>query len=722
MLNIELDGKFCPLERIIMKSLCNIYCVFTLVVLIGMPDLLIAKTWIVDQKNPDAKDTNIGSEQSPLLTINRAAQLAEPGDTVEIFPGVYRERVAPARGGIAEKRIVYRAVYRNTVIVKGSDVWKPKWEKVKGVSCALYKAQIDLDLFENWRPHRDPRLATTPSPFHEEIIPSNGQDKLLIADKLKGTSLTIQARPVQGNNWTAVIGQIYADACPLLQLLSMEDVQAIPGSYMVDEDGDYIFVHLPQSTTSVDEVNWEITTREKIFAPFIRGLGYIVLDGLIFEHAANQAPWPSVGAVSVRNGHNWILRHCTIRQTQSVGLDIGGEWFDGKRLFGDKPNSHDHLIEDCLIYDHGLTGIYGYEVHDCILRRNEIYNNNRLGFTQSLNARWEEYAGVKLLHAYRNRIEDNYIHDNYAFGLWLDNQWAGTRISRNLISDNQFGGIFIEYGRSPDTPLMIDNNIILFTDEGSGIYCHDASDVKVVRNLLYANKDYGLWMWAVSPRGGKHGGANNNVAWGNVFYGNGVGNVGYPAHGQINQNNQSDYNLFANKTWARSADVATFSLHESYSNPAVTRQDVAHQIADKLKGTNGVNADLSYEFWRSQPSRALTFSQWQAVTGNDNYSISSAAFKKSLYRPQLCQLEFIPNETWQQIAVPPYQDVELDYFGKPYPADEKTVPGPFVLLDSDFKRVVEFVSFGRDSDKDLISKISQQKGRQCLTLWPKVGQ
>ncbi|HZA73576.1 MAG TPA: DUF1565 domain-containing protein, partial [Propionibacteriaceae bacterium] len=40
-----------------------------------------------------------GSPDQPLRTISRAAALAEPGDTVVVHGGEYREWVKPQRGG-----------------------------------------------------------------------------------------------------------------------------------------------------------------------------------------------------------------------------------------------------------------------------------------------------------------------------------------------------------------------------------------------------------------------------------------------------------------------------------------------------------------------------------------------------------------------------------------------------------------------------------------------
>ena len=43
-------------------------------------------------------DANTGAADSRLRTIQRAADLAKPGDVVIVHGGVYRERISPPRG------------------------------------------------------------------------------------------------------------------------------------------------------------------------------------------------------------------------------------------------------------------------------------------------------------------------------------------------------------------------------------------------------------------------------------------------------------------------------------------------------------------------------------------------------------------------------------------------------------------------------------------------
>ena len=58
-----------------------------------------------------------GSEDEPLLTINKAASLALPGDTVIVHEGVYREEINDTCVFRAEDRRHFRV--RNIYVVDG---------------------------------------------------------------------------------------------------------------------------------------------------------------------------------------------------------------------------------------------------------------------------------------------------------------------------------------------------------------------------------------------------------------------------------------------------------------------------------------------------------------------------------------------------------------------------------------------------------------------------
>ena len=93
------------------------------VVLLQLPGQGVGKVYVVSGQHTQASDDNPGTAAEPFKTINYAAQIAQPGDTVLVHAGVYRERVTPAQGGRAGQPIVYQAAPGEDVILKGSELW-----------------------------------------------------------------------------------------------------------------------------------------------------------------------------------------------------------------------------------------------------------------------------------------------------------------------------------------------------------------------------------------------------------------------------------------------------------------------------------------------------------------------------------------------------------------------------------------------------------------------
>jgi alpha-L-arabinofuranosidase len=73
--------------------------------------------------SPGGNDANPGTAGAMLKTISAAANLAQPGDTVTVHAGTYRERINPPRGGTSDAaRIVYQAASGEAVTIKGSEI------------------------------------------------------------------------------------------------------------------------------------------------------------------------------------------------------------------------------------------------------------------------------------------------------------------------------------------------------------------------------------------------------------------------------------------------------------------------------------------------------------------------------------------------------------------------------------------------------------------------
>lgn len=100
----------------------------------------------------DGSDADPGTRASPFRTIQRAADLAQPGDTIIVHAGTYRERVNPPRGGESDrKRIVYQAAEGAKVEIKGSEVVKG-WTKVQD---DVWKVTLPNSFFGGFNPYAD---------------------------------------------------------------------------------------------------------------------------------------------------------------------------------------------------------------------------------------------------------------------------------------------------------------------------------------------------------------------------------------------------------------------------------------------------------------------------------------------------------------------------------------------------------------------------------------
>src|SRR5206468_6818857 len=84
--------------------------------------------YYVDNRSPNSDDNGPGDKARPFRTINKAAQLLQPGERVIIAAGIYRECVRPARGGTGPTQMIsYEAAPGAKVIIKGSEVLKDGW-------------------------------------------------------------------------------------------------------------------------------------------------------------------------------------------------------------------------------------------------------------------------------------------------------------------------------------------------------------------------------------------------------------------------------------------------------------------------------------------------------------------------------------------------------------------------------------------------------------------
>lgn len=633
--------------------------------LLLMPTVSLAqRTLWVDTHAPEMADSNLGTETQPFKTINAAAQVAEPGDTVRVRAGTYRERVVPARGGTVESPIVYEAEPGAEVEIKGSEWWSTPWSS-DARNPRVFSSRIPMDVF-----------ADIPNPYR-------------IGISIAARDGRIVARPVQEDArdkpWPRTLGQVFVKGEPLTQVESMALMRRMEGSWIVSADGGTLHIHLP-GTQSPDILlpTLEWTVRNRLFAPHRRGLGHIHVRGFTFLHCANQGPFPQGGAVSTRTGRNWVIEGNTIRFAKTVGLDIGSETWDAANLDDTIEENRKlmvqagHIVRENVISDNGLCGIAGWNSPNIRILNNLLERNNRLHFS-NVDARWEEWSAIKL-HNSNAIIAHNTIRFNEAYGIWIDNGYNLSRITGNVLIGNVGGGIMLELGAGT---CLIDNNIVSHTRsyggfyDGNAIYAHDASGLTVVHNLLTANAGAGVLMRTITGRkfGGKIVTTSDVRILNNVFHNNQKGDICLPFENPRSSGNHSDWNVFTRKP--------SFRLNKYQDTFAW------EDVLDALRESGFTIDPESTDAQGEGDFRHFGLDAWRASTGWDVNSVvlEKAAFAVLPYR-MLMRVN-LP-EPWADLAFPAVDEMTVDVAGTPMATDAlveglegKTArPGPLQGLDA----------------------------------------
>ncbi len=625
-----------------------------------------AADWWVDANATAEGD---GSREKPFARIQAAAEVAMPGDTIHVLPGVYRERVMPPRGGLPGKPIVYRSEVRHGAIVKGSDVWTPTWRKEHA---GLFSAEVDPAMFtdtgyvDGGNPYRitydwdQERNNRPPYPFTKVA-------------------------------WT--LGQVFVDGRPLRETSSLDELTETPASWRYDPETNRIWINLGGDVPSAHHV--ELTTRRGVFRPLAKGLGYIEVRGFVFEHCANQFPaqfWQKAsnaqsGMVGTRGGHHWVIADNIIRYAKSVGLTFGvsggrsGAVYDNERpaqAEPDREQSGFHRIEGNIIYANGAVGAMGCGHRDVIIRRNLFLDNNRLQNTAY------ETGGIKTHQAFGLRIEENWFVDNRCMGVWLDNTWRNCRVSRNVFVNNRGRGLFLEMDdNTPETACLVDCNVFLngpprFNPGGKpdesqtiptrpwsvGVYGHDADGVRCVRNLI-AGDGYGFYFRKITNR---KGGAAYIEATGNLLIGDDMTAVCLPADRPPTvHDNRFEANVYP----GTSAD-ARFVVTAWCSDTGRKLPELLQRIEATIRGWGDdpvpfANPEQAPDGYR------LTLEQWRRLTGFDARSVAVRS-RCVLDRNTWTLTLTLPAEA-ARVSVTRDPRVTIDLLGTPFTGDEP--PGPF---------------------------------------------
>jgi len=380
-------------------------------------------------------DTNSGTAEAPLRTINRAAQGAQPGDTITVQSGVYREWVRPPRGGFSEDmRITYRAAPGADVRILGSEP-ATGWVQT---SDSVWAIELDESRFAGFNPFNTLTR-------HPKCVPTETGDCW---------GWLFYGR------WTH-LGDVYIDGVGLTEKQTMGEVEESPLSWRTETANGTTTIWANFGERDPNEAAVELNHRPFAFFPEQAGLGYITVKGFVIQNVATHWAPPGVfqpGAIGPNAGHHWVIEDNIVMYSKAVCISIGIP--NGQADLG---ASGYHVIRNNVIMRCGQSGITG----QLWTKNSQIVGNH----IEEINYRNEfggaETAGIKHHWGRKLHIAGNFIRSVTAgHGIWNDFQNNNWRVEGNVIMGAEVYSMMAE--ANWNGPNLYANNI--FIGGGIGVY------------------------------------------------------------------------------------------------------------------------------------------------------------------------------------------------------------------------------------------------------------
>ncbi|MDW8543482.1 right-handed parallel beta-helix repeat-containing protein [Staphylococcus sp. KG4-3] len=442
----------------------------------------------VDKKGSDC---GLGNVESPFLTIDKAATVAQPGDSIIVHEGIYREEITHINTGLSEsRRISFEAAKDEQVIIKGSEEITG-WQQIDG---SIWKVEIDNTIFKDFNPFATKLFGDWLAVDNDKSLGQvylNDQSLFEVSEYEQLADPKLVEKTL--DHWTnKQVTYDYKDQSIYVWYAKVEnDITTI-----------YVNFHDFNPNNEVTEIN----VRKSAFRPFKTHTNYITIRNFEIANVATQWSPPTAAQTGMIDTHwskGWIIENNTLYNAVCSAIAIGKEISTGDNLNTyrkDKPgyqyqietvfkaaNSDwnketigSHIVRNNVIHDCGQNAVVGHLGSAF----SKIYNNHIYNIGNKREFFGYEIAGIKLHAAIDTQVYNNYVH-NCSLGMWFDWQTQGTRISKNIFNDNT-RDLFVEVSSGP---YIVDNNILtadyaLDNHAQGGAYVNNIINGEIVHRLM----------------------------------------------------------------------------------------------------------------------------------------------------------------------------------------------------------------------------------------------
>lgn len=409
-----------------------------------------------------------GSMETPFKRISDAAKIAKPGDEILVYPGVYREYVDPVNAGLEDARIVYKSVEPLKAIITGAEKIE-NWTKIDD---KVWVTRVKNSIFGTFNPY---------------TTYVYGDWYFAKADKHAGcVYLNDKALYETATLEECKKGEVYE--------CSWVPEESIYKWYTEqDKETDETVIYANFQGADPTRENVEINVRRECFFPSKTGVNYITVTGFNINKAATTWAPPAAfqdGMIGPHWSKGWIIEDCDISNSKCAGISVGKYLDpDNDHYFTYKYVKSPTQMERDAVCRGQYHGWLKENIGHHIIRRNNIHHCEQGGIIgrmggvfsiiednhiHHINNMMElggaEISGIKMHAAIDVVMRRNHIHHS-TMGIWCDWEAQGTRLSQNLLHDNQRpsfakplkGGmmsqdIFVEVSHGP---TLVDNNICL---------------------------------------------------------------------------------------------------------------------------------------------------------------------------------------------------------------------------------------------------------------------